>query len=44
MFGNHLTGPCFLPPRLTAAAYLDFLNNILGNFLEDVPLGTRRDM
>ena len=36
--------PYTLPPRSTAAAYLDFLNNILGNLLEDVPLGTRRDM
>ena len=38
--GNHLIGTYNLPPQLTAAAYLDFLNSILGNLLEDVPLGT----
>ena len=44
MVENHLIDPYILPPRLTTAGYLDFLNHILGNFLEDVPLGTRCDM
>ena len=44
MVGNHLIGLYIFPSRLTAVAYLDILNNILGNFLENVPLGTRRDV
>ncbi|KAJ3666078.1 hypothetical protein Zmor_001533 [Zophobas morio] len=38
MVNNNLIGPYVLPPRLTAVAYLDFLNNDLGPLLENVPL------
>ncbi|KAJ3651713.1 hypothetical protein Zmor_017733 [Zophobas morio] len=44
MVDNNLIGPYVLPPRLMAAAYLDFLNNYLGPLLEDVPLNVRRDL
>lgn len=44
MVGDQLIGPYVLPPRLTGAAYLNFLNNVLENLLEDVPLATRINM
>jgi hypothetical protein len=40
---DQLIGPCVLPPRLTGAGYLYFLNNDLENLLEDVLLATRRN-
>jgi hypothetical protein len=42
--GDRLIGPHIIPPRLNGAAYLDFLQNVLNELLEDVPLATRRDM
>ena len=44
MVDNNLIGPYVLPPRLTAVAYLHFLNNDLGPLLENVPLNVRRDL
>ena len=39
--GARLLRPHFLPPRLTAAVYHDFLRNVLPNLLQDVDLQTR---
>lgn len=44
MVGNYLVGPYVLPPRLTGDAYLNFLRTDFENFLDDVPLATRRNM
>ncbi|XP_044265289.1 uncharacterized protein LOC123011749 [Tribolium madens] len=41
---DHLIGSHVLPQRLTGAAYLDFLENVLDDLLEDVPLAIRRNM
>jgi hypothetical protein len=40
---DQLIGSCVLPPRLTVAGYLHFLNNDLENLSEDVPLATQRN-
>jgi len=44
VIGNHLIGPHFLPPRLNSHLFLQFLENDLGNYLEDVPLNVRQQM
>lgn len=36
--GDRLLGPHVLPARLTGASYLDFLQNVLPEYLDDVPL------
>lgn len=41
---TYLIGPIFLPNNLNGEIYEDFLRNHLCNYLEDVPLGTRRQM
>ncbi|KMQ84872.1 hypothetical protein RF55_16973 [Lasius niger] len=42
--GDTLIGPYLLPPRLNAYIYLQFLQHVLPDLLEDVPLNIRRDM
>lgn len=42
--GDHLIGPYLLPPRLTGAVYQQFLQNVLPDLLDDVPLIIRRNM
>lgn len=44
IMGNHLIGPYFIEGRLTGEAYVNFLQNHLNNFLEDVSLTERRNM
>ena len=44
MFDNNLIGPYTLPSRLTAGAYLEFLNINLGHLLKDVLVATQRDV
>lgn len=44
ILGANIIGPYILPPRLTGPAYLNFLQNQLGDLLEDVPLHTRARM
>lgn len=44
VLGNQLIGPHILPNRLTGATYLDFLQNIFTDLLDDVPVERRRDM
>ena len=39
-----VTGPYLLPPNLTGAAYLRFLEGVLHGLLEDVPLDVRQNM
>lgn len=39
--GGYLTGPVFLPARLTREMYRNFLEETLPEFLQDVPLATR---
>jgi len=41
---NFQIGPFFLPPRLTGEIYVDFLENELLAFLEDVPLREREEL
>lgn len=41
---NRLIGPYILPARLAGATFLDFLENVLPDLLEDLPLGLRRNM
>ena len=41
--GNDLVGLYILPPRLTAVACLQFLNEHLPNLLSDTLVATRRD-
>ena len=43
MVEKHLIGPYILQPWLTVAAYLQFLNNFLGNLLKDMPLDIQRN-
>jgi Transposase. len=42
--GDRFLGPVVLPNRLTGAAYLNFLQNTLYEFLEDIPLNQRQQM
>lgn len=44
ILGDTLLGPHVLPQRLNAASYLEFLENVLPNYLDDVPLLTRTQM
>ena len=41
MVGNQLIGPIEIPVRLNSEIYLNFLQNQLGELLEDVPLEVR---
>lgn len=41
---DRLIGPYLLPPRLTGPIYLNFLEEILPELLEDVPLDIRQQM
>lgn len=38
ILGDNLLGPHFLPPRLNAGNYLEFLQEVLPEFLMDVPV------
>lgn len=38
---NYVCGPHFLPPRLNAALFLDFLENNLNEYFDDAPLNMR---
>lgn len=40
---NQLCGPHFLPPRLNAQEFLNFLDNDLPDCLENIPLNRRRE-
>ncbi|KAJ8962097.1 hypothetical protein NQ318_018051 [Aromia moschata] len=42
--GDVLIGPHILPDRLTGNGYLNFLQHVLPNLLEEVPLGILRQM
>ncbi|KAJ8936816.1 hypothetical protein NQ318_015283 [Aromia moschata] len=42
--GDVLIGPHILPDRLTGNGYLNFLQQVLPNLLEEVPLGILRQM
>lgn len=42
--GDHLTGPFFLPPRLTGEVYRHFLENELPLLLDDIPYQLRLQM
>lgn len=42
--GNHLIGPHFLPNRLNGADYRQFLEEVLPELLEDVPIQLRQNM
>ena len=42
MVDDRLTGPYFLPVRLTGHSYLTFLQEVLGKLLEDESLDIRR--
>lgn len=42
--GDNLLGPYFLPPRLNAELYLEFLDQTLPELLEEVPLAIRQTM
>lgn len=42
--GENIIGPYLLPPRLNGHIYVQFLEQILPEFLEDVPLNIRRGM
>ncbi|XP_023313209.1 uncharacterized protein LOC111693200 [Anoplophora glabripennis] len=42
--GDHLIGPHFLPNRLNGADYRQFLEEVLPELLEDVPLQVRENM
>ncbi|XP_066157166.1 uncharacterized protein [Euwallacea fornicatus] len=41
---NYFVGPYVLPPKLNGPLYLEFLQNELGNLLDDVPLNLRQVM
>lgn len=41
---GHLIGPYLLPNRLTGPIYLTFLQQVLPELLEEVPLGIRQEM
>lgn len=42
IIGNNLIGPYILPPRLDGRTYLMFLQEVLPELLEDLPLADRR--
>jgi hypothetical protein len=42
--GENVIGPYLLPPRLNGHLYLEFLQHVLPELLQDVPLDIRRDM
>lgn len=44
ILGDHLLGPHVLPHRLNAVGYLNFLQNTLPDYLDDIPLDVRRQM
>lgn len=44
ILGDTLLGPYVLPERLNGATYLDFLVNVLPEYLDVVPLDIRRQM
>jgi hypothetical protein len=44
IFQNSLVGPFFIPCTLTGDAYLNFLQNELENFLDELPLQQRFSM
>lgn len=43
VINNNLCGPFFLPPRLNANLFRNFLENSLNDLLEDVPLNLRQE-
>ena len=42
--GDHVIGPYFLEGRLTGQVYANFLQNVLPQLIEDVPLHVRMNM
>lgn len=44
ILGDTFLGPYVLPERLNGATYLQFLQNVLPDYLDDVPLGIRRQI
>ena len=42
--GDHVIGPYFFEGRLTGQVYANFLENILPQLMEDVPLHVRMSM
>lgn len=42
--GDEFIGPVFLPPRLNGNSYLNFLQNELFDYLEDLPVAARQCM
>lgn len=42
VIGDHLLGPQVIHGILTVAKYLEFLQDTLSLFMDDVPLATRR--
>jgi hypothetical protein len=44
LMGNRLIGPHVLPQHLNGEEYLNFLQNVLSDLLDDVPLLVWRDM
>lgn len=44
LIGNQLLGPYFYDGNLTAVMYLEFLQNVLQEFLEDLPLLLRQSL
>lgn len=44
MFNGHLIGPHFYEGTLTGQRYLHFLQNVLPDLMEDIPLNERRDI
>lgn len=44
IIGSHLVGPYLLPNRLTSDGYTNFLNTVLVDLLEDIPILIRQRM
>lgn len=44
IIGDHLIGPYMLPPRLNGPIYVRFLEEVLPDLLEEVPLALRQVM
>lgn len=44
IIGGHLLGPHFLPPRLNANNFLEFLQEDFFNLVENIPLNLRQNM
>ena len=42
--GDHVIGPYFFEGRLTGQVYANFLQNVLPQLMEDVPLNVRMNM